>query len=551
MNLSTLFHRIGFDIDYKALEKLDSQLYLVKEDAEQVFGGLSKVAQGVGKIGQALSLYVTAPLLGLGALSVKTSSDVEQLKLALENVAPAGTNLARLYAQLDSFTKKTGGVFDREQVYEYANSLIQVKTPISDITVLLQKLGDIAVGIPKKPGAKFDMTNMISALTAMKTHGQIGISEALAFGPAVMMQLQKQLGMHGVLFSRFMSTGIVSADTVMRAINTVSSQRAGSMIRQSSTLAGLMHNLGVAVRFLADEFGQLLIKDLHLKEVLARLTEWIYKLLAGFKALPSWVRTTMLVTTGLIALLGPLLMFVSAIGMAVISISGAVIAFAAIGPVILTIISAIGAAVAAFAPWLVIIGAVGYALWLLYDDIKNWVEGNKSLIGVLLGPWVHWRDSMIEFFKDVGKVFVDFMSLLQGRPDAFINDMKTFADATGMLFTGKGGAGNNLADAYGAMWSGKYGSGSSSGKEPEWKWNPPPVDLNGVYNMTDRAIANAYGGDRKYPSPPTVMRNDVNVNLTLPPGTAQDHQAIVKEAARQTFTEEFNRQLLHANAASK
>ena len=314
MKLSEFVHKIGFDIDYEALETLNSKLHIANEEAKNVFGSFNKIAKGVQHVGRQMTLFVTAPLVALGFASVRASADVEQLKLAIKDVVPAGTDLKAVYTDLDKFSRKAGGMFDKHQVYEYANSLIQAGTPLKDITKLMQQFGDITAGDigkgGKGVGGKFDMSRMVDSYSKMKTRGVVDMETLSGFGPSVTRALQKQLGMTGVMFQQFMGTHVVSSSQVEKALADVAKQRANAMEAQANTLNGLWLTSKNALGELLTRIGDFIVRNLKLKQVLKFIIDGVYKLIDGFRKLPGWIKGGIAVVAALIALAAMISMYV-------------------------------------------------------------------------------------------------------------------------------------------------------------------------------------------------------------------------------------------------
>jgi hypothetical protein len=506
MLLSELFHRVGFDIDYGALDKLNAKMLMAKEQTDHVFGSMSKIAQGVGNVGRSLSMWVTAPIVGFGALSVKTAADVEQLELAIRDVVPAGTDIKKLFNDLNMATRQS--TFKKSEVYEYANALIQAKIPISNVTSMIKKLGDINAANAGKMGVgnTSNMGGMVNALTQLKIKGFADAGALQAFGPAVMLQMQKQLGMSGKLFQAYMSTGIVSYDQVIRAVDAVARERDGYMLRQANTLNGLFSRMGVAVRDFASEIGVLIMNDLHLKDVLTFLIDKMYKLLDLFKKLPGWVRTGILVLAVLAALVGPVLMLVSAVMSMVSSVAMGILMLDALGVSVAALIPAIGAAIAAFLPWLFIIGAIGFALFLLYDDFVNWEKNNKSILGKILGPWQDWHDKMVFWFKDVSQIALHMLELFS--------------------IVGTGAGVQGLIDDF------KKGRFQAVGSK--------------AFQGLSGAISPMITKDLQ----PAGTNLHTQINIQVPYGTSEDQQQFLKDTTKQVFDEHFNHVLNQTNNAN-
>jgi hypothetical protein len=404
MTLSEFVHRIGFDIDFEKLETLNSRLHIINSTVKETFNGLDQIAKKVQHVGRSLSIGITAPLLALGIASVKTAGDLEQIKLALSDAL--GSKAPAFFEKIDKFTRNKSN-FDRSQVYNYANALLQAKVPMEDVIDLMQKLGDIGAGDARKKGkgGKGDIQSMIDAITEMKTHGKIEVGRLSGLGPAVMLQLQKQLGMSGTMFSQFMGTGVVNSGMVMKAIDAVARERQGAMIRQASTFNGLLVQTGNAISTILEEIGNIIMKETKLKSILVAFIKGLYQMVDWLHKLNPTVKTLLLGLVALAALGGPVLVLVGAFGQLALGIVAAGFAFESLK------LAGLGSRL------LAIIGPVGLLLALLYlifDEVNVWVNNGDSVLGKLLGPWETFSIRLKKVVKDTKDAFKELLGLQQG-----------------------------------------------------------------------------------------------------------------------------------------
>lgn len=80
------------------------------------------------------------------------------------------------------------------------------------------------------------------------------------------------------------------------------------------------------------------------------------------------------------------------------------------------VIDGIVATIAFLAPWLLLIGiiaAIGAIVGLVFDDIKNYMEGHKSVIGEIEKRWPKIAEAVREFGHVVGEVFAYITDLAE------------------------------------------------------------------------------------------------------------------------------------------
>jgi len=138
------------------------------------------------------------------------------------------------------------------------------------------------------------------------------------------------------------------------------------------------------------------------------------------------------------------------------------------------------------------------AFMLFADDVINWVQGNKSLLGEYLGDWESFGDDLLNFFADIGlKIDKFWRGVWDGITGAFSTGARTALGAvTGLLDYIPG-----VSAFTGAMGAGPGGAVDPSSMRP----------VNG-------------GG--------TSNNVTVNANVQIPPGTTPEAARDFREGAK-------------------
>ena len=99
------------------------------------------------------------------------------------------------------------------------------------------------------------------------------------------------------------------------------------------------------------------------------------------------------------------------------------------------ITSAASATLVAIAPFVAIgaaITAVGLAVALLYEDIKAWVNGGRSAIGLILGSFEEFKDKVSGVFDSISKKWQEFVKLFMDTKQ----EITDFLDLSNLLSGG-------------------------------------------------------------------------------------------------------------------
>jgi hypothetical protein len=400
--LSELIHKIGIEIDSKKLQDLNDKLWASKQDVKQLYDGFALLGQQVSHVGRMMTMYITAPILGLGTVSVMASMEIERLKVAIQDIAPAGADLVGFYKDLDKMQPKT--LFSPKQIYEYANSLIQLGTPLKDITSIITKFGNINA---TNPTGNTNITGMIAAYQQLKLKGRADQGLVSAFGPVVEKRLREQLGYgkNQLGYMKYMqamsAVGGISEATMMRAVDSVAGDRTNAMAHQMNTLSGALTTLWNTITNMRMAIGQTLEKKLHLARVVKNLVDVLKQLTAIWKVIPGWMQTGVIAMAAFLVVLGPLL---AMFGTLLMMLPGLKAGFAMLK---IAMVAAGVETTIAWGPMIATILAVVAALavlYLLWDEITVWMKGGDSYLKDWFGSWENAKTTVLPVLDAILKV---------------------------------------------------------------------------------------------------------------------------------------------------
>jgi len=287
------------------MAKLGDLVVRIGADTRDLNKSLGKVQRNMRSmtsnftaLGQQMTRAITLPILGVGAMAIKSAADLEKMEVSFISLTGGAKQAADMMKQLNEFTAKTP--FQIDAVATSARQLIASGTKLSEVNEQLQFLGDIAAttGQPiNEIAAIFAKVNAkgkveLENLNQLAERG-IPIFKALSDATGL---LPSELGAGAVSVEQFNAT--------LKSFNEEGGLANGAMEKLSKTATGkfstALDNLKLS--------GAALAEDL-LPSLNAALDK-VIELAQGFTQLSDKAKSNILSIGGLVAALGPLLIMI-------------------------------------------------------------------------------------------------------------------------------------------------------------------------------------------------------------------------------------------------
>ena len=264
-------------------------------------------------LGQQMTRSITLPILGIGAMAIKSAADLEKMEVSFISLTGGAKQAADMMKQLNEFTANTP--FQIDAVATSARQLIASGTKISEVNEQLQFLGDIAAttGQPiNEIAAIFSKVNAkgkveLESLNQLAERG-IPIFKALSDATGL---LPSELGAGAVSVEQFNAT--------LKSFNEEGGLAEGAMDKLSKTAAGkfstALDNLKLAGAALAED----------LLPPINALLDSIINLAKKFTGLSDSTKKIIIVVGTFLATLGPMLIILPQIIAAFSGMTAAVI----------------------------------------------------------------------------------------------------------------------------------------------------------------------------------------------------------------------------------
>lgn len=399
---------VSLGLDSKPLKDgLGESEDAAKKSASKIQQSLKSISDKTGKLGTALSIGVTAPLVAFGAASVQAAMDSESAM-----------------AELQAVIKSTGGVagVTAKQVTDYATAMQKV-TKFDDEAIIggqSMLLTFTKIGKDVFPAASTAMLNMAEKFGSVD-QAAIQLGKALndpvqgvgalrRVGVALSDQQEQQI-------KDFMAVGdVASAQKII--LKELETEFGGLAEAAGATNQGKLIQFKNALGDLQEVVGTALLPHL------ISLTNGLRGLIDGFNALPPGMQKAIIGFGVLLASIGPVLNFISLLATAAAAFAPGG-ALAGMG----VTLAGVGTALSALlAPILVLLPAVG----LLYLAFKTNFGGISDTVNMIwqLFSRAWGEEGILGVLKMVGT----FISLtFQMQWESLINTLRPVADWVGTI----------------------------------------------------------------------------------------------------------------------
>jgi len=300
-----------------------------------------KFGSSMQKFGAKMSLFVTAPLLGIGGAALKSAADLEQSRIAFETMLGSAEAAQSLLKDIEQFAASTP--FEMPGLVNGAKRLLAFGVSAGDVVEKMRNLGNAASGNSDQ------LDRLILAYGKLQAKGRASMEELNMFteaGVPIIKALEKQMGVTTEELFKMISAGKIQfsdVDQALTSLTTGSGQFAGLIEKQSKTFSGALStfkdNLSLAGRALVEGFLP------PLTELLVKAT----KMVEGFSKLDDGTKKIILAGAAFLALIGPLatgigtaIKVVSALKVAMVLLNSAMLA----NPVLAIITGIVAAGIA-------------------------------------------------------------------------------------------------------------------------------------------------------------------------------------------------------------
>lgn len=296
-----------------------SELRAAMANARKELRGLIQFSEGLKSTGEALSKYVTLPILGVGGAAVKMAGDMEKAQASFTTMLGSASAATATLKDLKTFAADTP--FEFPEIQDAAKKLLAFNTPAKDLKETLRQLGDISAGIDAPIG---EIAELFGKARVQGRLFQEDINQLTGRGIPIIQELAKQFGVTDGAVRKLVESGKVNFGNLQTAFADLTKEGAkfgGLMEKQSATLPGLISTFTDTVGQGLADVGADIVESLNLKEALKEVSAFVQGAADGFRNLSPEVKKFLIVGAGIAAALGPVLVVIGSLGLALPAIS--------------------------------------------------------------------------------------------------------------------------------------------------------------------------------------------------------------------------------------
>lgn len=403
MVIRELIVKIGLQVDNSKIAQLDRDIGKLKRSLQGISQNINQVGTDIINAGKMATIGLTIPILGAGLAAVKVASDFEQLDVAFTTMLGSADKAKEFVDDLTGFAARTP--FTIKGIFQSSKQLLAMGIESKKMLPTLKALGDISAGLG------VPLSRLALNYGQVRTQGKLTGRELRDFnmaGVPLADTLAKMLGKTVKQIDEMKTRGEISFADVEKAFIKMTS--AGGrfedlMNRQAETIGGVFSNFLDNLIIVGRELGNIIVSTLKLKERLKALTNGLGALIRILKNMQPHQKSILIFLSLFLAAIGPLTI---GLGVFIKLISISIGAMIGLKAALFGTAGAAGTFNLAMVAIPALIIAILAAIGLLIEDMWNWVRGNKSIVGKLLGPWEEYRDSILSIFNKIKTAITDY-----------------------------------------------------------------------------------------------------------------------------------------------
>lgn len=289
----------GNDQQYNLSVVITASLKNFNKSMDAAITKMESAGSRMKSIGKSMTMYVTAPILGIGAAAVKASVEYEKLRVSLDVLTGSAEAGAAQFEKLTQYAAKTP--FQLGDLARTNNMLLGFGLNTEEAFEALQQLGDISA----LTGA--NINNIAVAYGQAAGEGRVMTRDLLQFvnnGVPIYKLLEDVTGQNAAALRQMASEGKISFEILKEAMRGATAE--GGLFfegteKLSRTLGGTLSTLRDNFSLLLAQFGDAIA--VYLKP----LVDWTTQLLIKLQGLDDETKQQILRWAALAAAIGPVI----------------------------------------------------------------------------------------------------------------------------------------------------------------------------------------------------------------------------------------------------
>ena len=331
------------DINIRIGAKLDGLQRSIKKAQSQ----LGRFADFAERVGTDLTTRLSLPVLGVGTAAVTSFAKFEKLENGLKAIAEEGEDAGETLTRLQNIAQLPG--ISLEQAVKGANQLRNVGFEAQQAEAVLTQLSKAVTLSGEGPE---QLQAVVRQLVQMSAKGRI-LQEDLGViqenVPSIGIAIQDAFGTQNIEAIR--ATGVSAQEFTAKITKAIAENE--KFQKAQGGLANEFDNFNQSVQFSLATLGKTIAESINLSGILQSVSTFVSDATKRFKELNPRVQKFIVITAGVAAAIGPVILGFGAlvkVGLSVVAgikLIGGALAILAANPIGLAV-AAIGAVIIAF-----------------------------------------------------------------------------------------------------------------------------------------------------------------------------------------------------------
>ncbi len=255
----------------QAILESNKKLTGLGKDFDQVAARMQKTADGLRNAGTKMSMYLTLPILAIGAASVKTAADIEMLQAQLTTLLGDAEQAERMLNTIREVSASTP--FETQDIATATQTLLGFNVAAEDVINVVKMIGDASQGNAEK------LNSISLAYGQIMAQGKAtmqDLRQLINAGVPIFQVLEQSTGKTVGQLMEMTSQGKITSDVIQQAFVNMTSEGGKfykGMETASKTTLGTWSTLVDLAKQMADSFGQILLPTI--KDIMQTIIEWL------------------------------------------------------------------------------------------------------------------------------------------------------------------------------------------------------------------------------------------------------------------------------------
>lgn len=363
----------------KMSERYKASIKSMQDVTQKLSERLNKVGDSMKGVGGKMSMFVSTPILGIGALSLRTAAQVDELTFSLSGMAGGMGNARNLMRELEVLADRSGK--SMESMTAAAGTLMAAGYKGGNLTEQMRRITEISTG------SKIELEQLAEVINKVRSEGKLEKGEIELMQKSsipIIETLAEVLGKSRGQIIKLAEEGKITTKDLERAfgrMTTAGGVYYNKMEERSHNLFGQINSFKFNFNRIMGELGRDISDQFDIAGKLKMATDAMRGLADAFIAMPKWAKGTIVSVAMIVAIMGPLLMV---LGQVTIGIAGTVFMLGKMAPVIVPLLGmlkalTIGLLTTPFGWFVLGAAAVAGAALLIY---KNWGKITDFFAGI-------------------------------------------------------------------------------------------------------------------------------------------------------------------------